>query len=111
MTFDWCRYELLKHECCDYEQDHCEGCNVLEAYLHGYKTGLKDASPSVWILFSDGKPPNGKKIIITADQDGRRYVTSAFYEKEGHFTDDEGLIICFDYDVVAWMPLPEEYKG
>ena len=42
MRFNWCKTNL-NPVCYDYKQDHCNGCNILEAYLHGYETGQEDA--------------------------------------------------------------------
>lgn len=79
--------------------------------------------PSQWIPCSERLPERGKDVLVTRDYDGRednikscRYVEVAICNGEdGDITwysfSDEYKMRPRNHHVVAWMPLPEAYKG
>ena len=108
MRFDWCKTNLHP-TCYDYTQDHCEGCNMMRAYLRGYETAQEKVSKSSeWISVSEKLPEDsGNYLITVADLQlghiGEHTITMAdFYEKEKEWNSV--------VKVLAWMPLPEPYR-
>lgn len=59
-----------------------------------------------WTLFAEKKPPVDEEILITYNCE----VIPAYYERARYFVDLEGLIICSEEYVVAWMHKPEPFK-
>lgn len=72
-----------------------------------------DALPSAeprWIPVTERLPGYGEKVLVTFHN---KYidrttigVSSCYVQKEGFFSDTP-----FDYAPIAWMPLPEPWKG
>jgi hypothetical protein len=94
---------------------------------HGilYPIRTIEALPSAqqWIPCSERMPERGKDVLVTRDYDGRednnkscRYVeVASCYGEDDDITwssfSDEYKIKPRNHHVVAWMPLPEPYKG
>lgn len=63
-----------------------------------------------WIPTKEMKPEIGKQVLVTVEGASRRYVTTAEYVKIGNtgiWYDREDIMVT----AIAWMPLPEAYKG
>lgn len=70
-----------------------------------------------------GKPTENGEYMVTLDAWGHRYIDVMHYAKpqmpnrevDGtcwYMDDDEwGDVVYDDSDIVAWMPLPDPYKG
>lgn len=101
--------------------------NVFEKYNAGLTDGIKALknlpSAQQWIPCSERLPERGKDVLVTRDYDGRedyikscRYVeVASCYGEDGDITwnsfSDEYKMRPRNHHVVAWMPLPEPYKG
>ena len=82
-----------------------------------------DSNESHWIPATERLPERGKDVLVTRDYDGRmdcikscRYVEVACcYGEDDNAVwsafSDEYKMIPSMHKVVAWMPLPEPYKG
>ena len=57
---------------------------------------------SEWIPVSERLPEWGERVL-TIDNDGDYEIN--------HIMDDEYDEWFYDYDIIAWMPLPEPYKA
>ena len=104
----------------------------LKTAIHNFYYGLKhtpteediqayiDAAPSVsaektgrWIPVSEKMPKNSGRYlacIVNKHDDKLQYIITCDYSVDGYwhwFPDDE----CASDNVVAWMSLPEPYKG
>ena len=77
---------------------------VLSRYLRDYFMPLAMPKESKWIPCSERLPKQNERIIGTFynDEDCRAFVGEATY-----FPD----ILDTPYPLIAWMPLPEAYKG
>lgn len=76
-----------------------------------------------WIPVTDRLPERGKDVLVTRDYDGRadhikscRYVeVASCYGEDDDVSwnsySDEYKMTPKNHRVVAWMPLPEAYKG
>lgn len=70
-------------------------------YDEGYRDGKKDAMK--WIPVSEQPPKEGECLLVTYKSvDGEYFVTQETFRKENLY----GL-----WEVVAWMPSIEPYKG
>ena len=134
MRFDWCKTNLHP-TCYDYTQDHCEGCNMMRAYLRGYETAQEKVSKSSeWISVGEKLPEDIKPVIITwKNTDPASYyqhIVGKHFIGTGHYCNGKWFwysSVCEDLlaeygksdideldeaiEVIAWMPLPEPYKG
>ena len=92
------------------------------AYLDGYEKGKEDAEPH-WIPVTEklpkekdagilkklGTSKRSEYVLATVEVKGERMtVTACTYDGKW----DWNMKYAFpDYKIVAWMPLPEPYKG
>lgn len=70
-----CQNELLNHDCIDFKKDHCDGCNIFQAYNRGYKDGKAYietySSKNVWIVTihdSEGNQSRITRFVGSVDQ-------------------------------------------
>ena len=60
-----------------------------------------------WIPVSERLPENGKNVLVSVyHYDGKPFVYIGFYAVNSQ----KWIVDSLEYDVVAWMPLPEPYK-
>lgn len=83
--------------------------SYVRGFENGYKQGLMEATR--WIPCSERLPETSDPVLVTYIFNGnRREVATANYYNEAWFPYD-----CEFYyelvDVLAWMPLPESFKG
>ena len=105
--------EALKREPCEdciSRQDLIDSLNrfVPEHYSRAidmiieYMPSVTPTRPkSEWIPVSERLPEWGERVL-TIDNDGDYEIN--------HIMDDEYDEWFYDYDIIAWMPLPEPYK-
>lgn len=73
-----------------------------DAYNRGYKQGKVDTEPR-WIPVTERLPKaSGCYLVSVKNDHKRRYSKTDWFEKGTWFARQ---------DVIAWMPLPEPYKG
>lgn len=91
--------------------------SMRESYKEGYEQGKKDAT-SKWIPVSERLPKtNGWRMTfnVTYEQGGKYHVTSMEWENTTVRGKSVSRWIWKDklspWHVVAWMPLPEAWKG
>lgn len=73
----------------------------------------------MWTLCSERLPEDGQNVLIQyADSEDKNDIVMAVGWMEGHLVyRDKRHFVCWDdrvdifHDAVAWMPLPEPYKG
>lgn len=70
-----------------------------------------------------GKPTENGKYMVTLDAWGHRYIAIMHYSKPQmpnrevngtcwyRYDDEWGDVVYDDKDILAWMPLPDPYKG
>lgn len=88
-----------------------------EDYAEGYDEGIRNAAAIVlqmpsaqqWIPCSERLPEDDKDVLVT---DGEDFAV-AYWRKDAQAWDDclHGWCDLYGLDVVAWMPLPEPWKG
>ena len=89
------------------------------AKAHWYKPDIAKALeqlPSAdvppWIPCSERLPEEGEPFeVLCCDVHGNQLIAYPFSSEEantGYCAESEG---CYLYDCIAWMPLPEPYKG
>jgi len=99
-----------------------ETIGTIGAYLRGYRQGKEDAEPH-WIPVTErlpeekdagilkklGTSKRSEYVLATVEVKGERMtVTACTYDGKW----DWNMKYAFpDYKIVAWMPLPESYKG
>lgn len=102
----------------------CDNCGIRSRrkwYQIGYNDGF-EAQPEKWIPVSSGKlPPDGEDVFITyqdKDDSDKRYIAITSYKERffGGISIGKQWIPPFEYfysnyEVVAWMPMFDEYKG
>lgn len=100
---------------------HCINCSRRKWYQMGYNDGF-EAQPEKWISVSSGKlPPDGEDVFVTyqdKDDPDKRYIAITSYKERflGTISIGKQWIPPFEYfnknyEVVAWMPMFDEYKG
>lgn len=111
---DWCKNILLSHDCYDWKNDNCDGCNIFKAFCKG----AEQAKPK-WIPVSERLPkaedmyqPPEQRYLCQLEAYGERKfcVLSRLKGAVSPFWDWYGVAV-HDYEVTAWMPLPKPYKG
>ena len=70
--------------------------------LHDMPSVTPARPKSEWIPVSERLPEWGERVL-TIDNDGDYEIN--------HIMDDEYDEWFYDYDIIAWMPLPEPYKA
>lgn len=91
---------------------------TIGAYLRGYRQGKADAEPH-WIPVEQELPETDDEVLTTYIVNGnrkKRYVeTSRYYYDgfSGYWSSpwDEYRIAGTRIEVIAWMPLPEAWRG
>lgn len=90
----------------------CDKCNRRKWYQMGYNDGF-EAQHEKWIPVSSGKfPPDSEEVFITyqkKDDPNDRHIA-------GGISIGKHWILPFgyfnsNYEVVAWMPMIDEYEG
>lgn len=78
-----------------------------EFIKHQYRIGYKDgkASADRWILCSERLPKDYKKVLISLEWKS----VDIGWVRNGTWMSD--YVNDYEDDVVAWMPLPEPWKG
>lgn len=103
---------------------HCINCSRRKWYQMGYNDGF-EAQPEKWIPVSSGKLPQDEEDVFITYQDknypNERYIAITSYKKrflggiyiEKQWTPPFKSFEYFhsNYEVVAWMPMFDEYKG
>lgn len=103
------------------ECDNCRIRNRRKWYQMGYNDGL-EAQTEKWVSVSSGKlPQDGEDVFITyqdKDDSDKRYIAITSYKERffGGISIGKQWIPPFEYfhsnyEVVAWMPMFDEYKG
>ena len=39
---DYCKNELIRHNCYDWKCNHCDGCNIFKAYCEEHEIEIDD---------------------------------------------------------------------
>lgn len=108
--------------------DEFDGVKVDEENCNEYDIGFNDGvdlaisilsvlpSAQQWISCSERMPDDTEEVLTTYIVNGnpkKRYVETATYYGEDGWSSpcDEYRVIGTRVDVIAWMPLPNPYKG
>ena len=105
----------------EFHRLQCINCSRRKWYQMGYDDGF-EAQPEKWVPVSSGKlPPDGEDVFITyqdKDYPDKRYIAITSYKERflGGIPIGKQWIPPFEYfhsnyEVVAWMPMFDEYKG
>lgn len=79
--------------------------SVLQEFVVNYVNSTQAHKVNEWMPVEERLPKKNDFVLVTCDNGEVDY---AFYTERGwimHYIDDEA------YPVIAWMPLPESYKG
>lgn len=111
---------------CGYPSNLCYECPRHEGAKERpqwWTAGLQPFAQPKWIPVTEMLPERGKDVLVTRDYDGRadhikscRYVeVASCYGEDDDVSwnsySDEYKMTPKNHRVVAWMPLPEAYKG
>lgn len=105
----------------EFHRSNCTNCSRRKWYQIGYNDGF-EAQPEKWVPVSSGKlPPDGEDVFVTyQDKDdlNERYIAITSYKERffGTISIGKQWMPPFEYfnknyEVVAWMPMFDEYKG
>lgn len=103
----------------DIEENRSEfiGVPLTYAHLGGTKecelakdTDVPDRKVGKWIPVSEGLPEEGKQVLV-CDDGGFIYTAESETRSDGELQWYESAEYRPTDDVVAWMPLPEPWKG
>ena len=80
---------------------------------------VPSAEPKRWIPVTEALPKPWQEVLTTYEYKGKRFVQTAEYagqnDEKGHplfcAYSDEFAPDQYDFVYVAWMPLPEPYRG
>lgn len=102
---DTCRYRNL-----EWDAEPCDGCTGAESHWKPYAQ-----TEQRWILCSEQLPEYTGSYLVTLTDDGDEWGDICFWENQCggrwiDFFEDDGEFREID-NVIAWMPLPEPYKG
>ena len=88
------------------EADRAYRKDMADAYDRGYAKGKEDAEP-YWIPVTERLPEvSGCYLVSGKWGSGKESVGDCeFSVEDGYFQ------TAWNFDVLAWMPLPEPYKG
>ncbi len=66
-----------------------------------------------WIPCSDRLPEEDKEVLLSVDCEGSPYIGIGSYWGDGYWMSsfDDPKRAYHTHTVIAWMPLPEPYKG
>lgn len=95
--------------CLNHHQDGREACAHEYEHRHFLKILRELPSTNQWIPVSDGLPDEFD--VICCDNRGNMLIAHPFEcgdSDTGYSAESDE---CYMYNVVAWMPLPEPYKG
>ena len=107
--FEWC------HDCKEYDQEkHC--CNRWTKVI---RQSVEEVKNSQWIPVSEKLPNPWVEVLTTYEYKGKRFVQTAEYagqnDENGHplfcAYSDEFAPDHYNFVYVAWMPLPEPWRG
>ena len=88
------------------------GLGLIESSINDIEE-LQSAQPErkkeKWIPCSERLPEDDEIVLVS---DGMDYAV-AFWRSDAHAWDDplHGWLDSFEFDVKAWMPLPDPYRG
>lgn len=105
----------------EFHRFNCTNCSRRKWYQIGYNDGF-EAQPEKWVPVSSGKlPPDGEDVFVTyqdKDDPNERYIAITSYKERffGTISIGKQWMLPFEYfnknyEVVAWMPMFDEYKG
>jgi hypothetical protein len=105
----------------EFHRSNCTNCSRRKWYQIGYNDGF-EAQPEKWVPVSSGKlPPDGEDVFVTyqdKDDPNERYIAITSYKERffGTISIGKQWMPPFEYfnknyEVVAWMPMFDEYKG
>ena len=79
--------------------------NVLQEFVVNYVNSTQAHKVNEWIPVKEKMPKNYENVLVSCDNGEVDY---------GFYSDDHFVLDYIDdeaYPVIAWMPLPESYKG
>jgi hypothetical protein len=110
--FEWC------HDCKEYDQEkHC--CHRWTKVIRNTVEEIKTKYWR-WVPVTEALPEEEVTVLVSAHYDGDKcydykandYVTTAVYMDGRWFlSDEEHIMQLHKHHVIAWMPLPEPWKG
>lgn len=115
-VFEWC------HDCKEYDQEkHC--CHRWTKVIRQTIEEMKAESERKWIPVTEALPDEEKDVLVSVHFDGHKCSTvdllppSDYVEIASHVDgvwsslSDEYKVAWKKHHVVAWMPLPEPWRG
>lgn len=108
-TYDFCSGD--DNPCKEYDREkHC--CNRWTKVIRQAVEEVKENAKQQWIPVAECLPEDGERVLTTIETERRgKKVRSGTYFK-GYFNNDNGdTWHVKDKEVLAWMPLPEPWRG